>query len=87
VKVGFSTGEDVDDSITELEDGSAASSSARTAPSMAADEYRTDSRAALTRIFAMEELESQDTQNLSMIPSCKCGTEYLRRDADRISVL
>lgn len=58
VKVGFSTGEDVDDSVTELEDGSAASSSARTAPRRVADEYSTDSKAALTRIFAIKDLES-----------------------------
>jgi len=79
VKVGFSTGEDVDDSVTELEDGSVASSSARTAPRRVADENRTDSRAALTRMFAMEDVESQDTQNLSTEPSCECGTEYSRR--------
>lgn len=53
VKVGFSIGEDVDDSVTELEEGSVASSSARTAPRKAADEYRADSRAASRRIFAI----------------------------------
>jgi len=87
VNVGFSTGEDVDDSVTELEDGSVASSAARTAPRRVADEYRTDSRAALRRMFAMEGLESQNTKYLSTTPGCECGTDYLRKGVGRMSVL
>lgn len=53
VKVGFSIAEDVDDSTTEVDEASAASSSARTWPKRAAEEYRVDRSASLIRILRM----------------------------------
>ena len=51
VKVGFSIAEDVDDSTTEVDEASATSSSARTWPKRAAEEYRVESIALLIRIL------------------------------------